>query len=382
MRDITPRNNNGSLLLRFTYADKRYNFNPLPGAKYDDNIAYKTACGIAERIRLDCITGNFDPTLAKYKPQQVKSSINDVLNSTVKHPKVNAVNLMKLFEEYISFKRKNLSENTLNTDYKTARNKLEKCPYKLVNESGKILGWLRDDCNGKNNASVKKTWMLINSCCKWAVSLEKLQSNPFEKMGCALNELDGGSSKKDAFPFTSTERDMIIASFQNHKSFSHYAPLVEFLFFTGCRPSEALALQWKHIKGNEIIFCQTLTSKRNIEDGTKTQDRRKITMNSRVASVVERIKPESFTPDDYVFKGKRGTHINWTYFSEDIWQRVLKGLPDIEYRSAYHTRHTAITQMIKNEMDAVVVGKLVGNSAGTISRHYAGDMSDREMKSL
>ena len=382
MRDITPRNNNGSLLLRFTYADKRYNFNPLPGAKYDDKIAYKTACGIAERIRLDCITGNFDPTLAKYKPQQAKPSVNDVLDAPIKHPKINAINLLKLFDEYRSVKQKNLSENTLNTDYKTARNKLEKCPYKLVNESTKIIQWLINDCKGKNGVSVKKTWMLLNSCCKWAVSLEKLQSNPFEKIGSTFRELDGGTQKKDAHPFTATERDTIIKSFWNHKSYSHYAPLVEFLFFTGCRPEEALALQWKHIKGNEVTFCQTLTAKRNVEEGTKTQERRRITMNPRVAEVIAKIKPGSVTPDDYVFKGKQGTYVNWTYFSGDIWQRILKGLPDIEYRSAYHTRHTAITQMIRNGMDAVVVGKLVGNSAGTISRHYAGDMSDREMKSL
>jgi hypothetical protein len=29
--------------------------------------------------------------------------------------------------------------------------------------------------------------------------------------------------------------------------YSYYAPFVEFLFLTGCRPSEAIGLQWKHV---------------------------------------------------------------------------------------------------------------------------------------
>lgn len=30
-------------------------------------------------------------------------------------------------------------------------------------------------------------------------------------------------------------------------SYAHYAPLAEFWFLTGCRPSKSIGLQWKHI---------------------------------------------------------------------------------------------------------------------------------------
>ena len=37
-----------------------------------------------------------------------------------------------------------------------------------------------------------------------------------------------------------------------------YAPLVEFLFLTGCRPSESLALMWKTVGQTQIKFEQAL----------------------------------------------------------------------------------------------------------------------------
>jgi integrase len=51
----------------------------------------------------------------------------------------------------------------------------------------------------------------------------------------------------DINPFTREERDVIIRRFEESNHYSYYAPLVKLLFFTGCRPSEAIALQWKHI---------------------------------------------------------------------------------------------------------------------------------------
>ncbi|MBC1270555.1 site-specific integrase, partial [Trichormus variabilis FSR] len=60
-------------------------------------------------------------------------------------------------------------------------------------------------------------------------------------------------------PFTREERDIIIKAFEESKLYSYYAPLVKFLFFTGCRPSEAIALQWKHISERYITFEQAIT---------------------------------------------------------------------------------------------------------------------------
>ncbi|MBD2198084.1 MULTISPECIES: Arm DNA-binding domain-containing protein [Calothrix] len=55
----------GRLQLRFRYAGKRYTLSiGLP----DTIVNRKAAEAKARQIELDILSGNFDPTLAKYKP--------------------------------------------------------------------------------------------------------------------------------------------------------------------------------------------------------------------------------------------------------------------------------------------------------------------------
>jgi integrase len=50
---------------------------------------------------------------------------------------------------------------------------------------------------------------------------------------------------------------LIIEAFE--RDFPFYAPLVKFCFFTGCRPSEAIAVEWKDLRGKRLTHIpQTL----------------------------------------------------------------------------------------------------------------------------
>ncbi|MBW4568066.1 MAG: hypothetical protein KME31_08585 [Tolypothrix carrinoi HA7290-LM1] len=247
---------------------------------------------IANRIRQDCITGYFDPTLTKYKPNALgKRSAKDALQDLeeakailAERESVNAVNLLNLFEDYTKFKSKTLKSNSM-IDYDRIKNKLEKCPYKLAKESMDIMQWLVSDHKGNSTSSLEKQWKLINACCKWGVACKKLQSNPFDGLKKLIPSTKNSGTKEEINPFTLEERDRIIAAFQANRYYCYYASLVEFLFVTGCRPEEALALQWKHIRGAKITFSQKLTASGEIEAGTKTQEKRSITMNDRIRIV-------------------------------------------------------------------------------------------------
>jgi integrase len=48
-------------------------------------------------------------------------------------------------------------------------------------------------------------------------------------------------------------------AFEQSKLYQYYTSLVKFLFFTRCRPSEAIALQWKYIGDQFITFRQAVT---------------------------------------------------------------------------------------------------------------------------
>lgn len=89
--------------------------------------------------------------------------------------------------------------------------------------------------------------------------------------------------------FSELERDRTIEAFKNDKrpgmNYQHYASFVEFLSFTGCRPSEAVSLTWDKVINNcsQIIFdcsIQTLSSGKWIKvEGSKNNKKRTITTN-------------------------------------------------------------------------------------------------------
>ncbi|OYE02150.1 tyrosine-type recombinase/integrase [Nostoc sp. 'Peltigera membranacea cyanobiont' 232] len=383
MREITPRNNKGAIIIRFTFSGKEYCFSPIPGSKYFDPLALAKAEEIANRIRQDCITGYFDSTLTKYKPNALQGRTKEAAIRDAEEAKeiiaarlsVNAVDLLQLFEDYTLFKSKTLKSNSM-IDYDRIKNKIKKCPHKLVRDAVDIMQWLVNDHKGTSTSSVEKQWKLINACCKWGVASGKLQSNAFEKLRNLIPSTKKSATQDDINPFNDGERKQIIQAFYVSDNYKYYAPLVEFLFITGCRPEEALALQWKYIKGGKVTFCQKLTASGEIESGTKTQSKRSITVNERMASVIRDIKPEKYLPDDFVFPAKKGGFIDWHNFANRAWKSVLETLPDIEYRNPYQMRHTAITMMVRSGVDSVVVAKWVGNSPNMIAKRYLGDVSD------
>ncbi|WP_138500949.1 tyrosine recombinase XerC [Nostoc sp. PA-18-2419] len=389
MREITPLNRGGYIILRFTYNGERYSFNPVPGSRYEDKTALATAEKIAYRVRQDCINGYFDPTLTKYKPNALQGRSKEDALRDAKEAKeidsarlsVNAVNLLQLFEDYTLFKSKTLKSNSM-IDYDRIKNKLRKCPHKLVRDAVDVMHWLVNDHKGESTSSIEKQWKLINACCKWGVASGKLQSNTFDGLRNLIPSTKKSSTQDDINPFSDDERRQIIEAFYSSVNYSYYAPLIEFLFTTGCRPEEALALQWKHVKGNKITFCQKLTANGEIELGTKTQSKRSITVNEQLKSVIVGVKPEKCSLDNFVFPAKKGGLIDWHNFANRAWKSVLQTLPDIEYRNPYQMRHTAITMMVRSGIDSVMVAKWVGNSPNMISKRYLGDVSDITMPNI
>ena len=64
---VKVENDDGRLRLRFTHGDKRYAIAlGLPDSKMNRTVAQQKAA----QIELDIVSGNFDSTLKKYKPQR------------------------------------------------------------------------------------------------------------------------------------------------------------------------------------------------------------------------------------------------------------------------------------------------------------------------
>ncbi len=355
------------LQLRFRFGGKRHYVSlGLPDTKENRKLAELKA----REIELDILSGHFDTTLVKYKPHSVLSiEALDITPTTTP-------TLSELWQRYSEARQSGKSPATIRM-YGWVANHLERCPYKSPTEAQAIFDWL--NANVPAN-STKRVLMHLSACCKWARKSEVLSlANPFEAMAADVKVKKSGTEEDEVHPFTREERDRIIATFKTSQYYSRYAPLVEFLFFTGCRPSEAIALQWKHINSKTITFTQAVIYDGKglvLKDGLKTQKSRKFPVNSQLTALLESLRPEATSSgaevsDMLVFPSPDGKFIDWHNFTNRAWKAVLKSLPEIEYRNPYQTRHTFCSLCREADIASIQIAKWVGNSAQMIDRVYA-----------
>jgi integrase len=166
----------------------------------------------------------------------------------------------------------------------------------------------------------------------------------------------GTDEYADINPFSKQERDLIIQTFESDRYYSYYTLYVRFLFFTGCRPSEAIALKWKHITKSAIKFRQAIVMSESglvCKERLKTQKKRDFPINAEVKEILQKIRPDSAKSDSLIFTSRRGKFLDHHNFSNRAWKSILKkcGIP---YRKSYHTRHTCNRSLppVKNEPTA------------------------------
>jgi len=131
--------------------------------------------------------------------------------------------------------------------------------------------------------------------------------------------------------------------------------LVWFGFYTGCRLSELLNLQWKDIDLKKYVI--TIRNKANFK--TKTGKIRKIPISSKLMKIIHEIQ---FTFDeDYIFKTSTGKPYTKDYAGEIVRKSIRKaGLP--QYLHFHCLRHTFITELLRKNVNLFYVSKLAGHS--------------------
>ncbi len=371
---VQIKNSNGRLQLVFSYGGKRHYLS----TGWVDNLTNQRLAQLkAGEIEKDILYERFDPTLEKYKPHSALTTATQI--TSISPPKTT---LAELWEKFVEYKRPQCSPNTMKLKYSVYTNYLKRLPTHDLEKSGEIRNFVVQNIPLD---SAKQFLVRLSACCNWATKSGSISSNPFEGMASEINIPKSQREEEEIDPFTAEERDLILEAFESDRfrpqksayKHSHYAPLVKFLFFTGCRPSEAVALQWKHVSSDFrlISFEQALIESnggRVVREGLKTQERRKFPCNARLQALLESIKPEGCKQNALVFPSVEGKYTNTNNLRNRVYKRILEGL-GIEYRKLYQTRHTFITLALENGLDAKDVARLVGNSPEVIYRHYAGN---------
>ena len=353
---VAIRVSNNRLQLVYRYRGKReYLSIGLPESR--NNRKY--AQSVASQIEIDILAGNYDTTKAKY--QQFANS----------EPSTSKLNLSELWEKYTDYKRPQVSQNTIAITYRHVDRWLAKLSNTNINASDAVK--VRDYLlQYSTPLTTRRLLNQLSASCRWAIASGLIANNPFEGLG---KDINAKKVKVLIEYFTESERSMIIQYFYDYDR--HYAPLVEFVFRCGCRPSEALALEWGDISEDfsQIIFSRSLTKtesgSRIVKKGLKSELIRTVPCGRTLAVFLQSIAPDDRVSIDLVFPSpKIGQYINLPNFSRRHWIPALKQI-GLKYRSFYKVRHSAITHAL-DTLDAKDVAALVGNSADVIYRNYAG----------
>jgi len=308
----------------------------------------KVASAKAGQIESDIVFERFDVTLSKYKnPLQLPQ---------------NKTPLLEIWDAYA--RTRVVSQTTINTDFKRVRDRLIAYPATL-DKAVIFKNWLTKNYKP---GSVRRILSQLRSACEWAVEEGLIESNPFKQ----LPKAQISTSAPD--PFTRMEQYTIIKGFEVSRYYSYYTDFVRFLFWTGCRTSEAIALQWRHVDRELkfITFEEALVN--GIRKDTKTHKLRRFPVNQAIQGLFEDIRPDQPDLNQLIFQSKQGLAIDSHNFLNRAWRSVLSGLP-IRYRKQYCTRHTFITLCLEKGVPVAQVASWVGNSPKTIWQHYAGIVS-------
>ena len=292
-------NSNNRLQLRFRFGGKR---RYLSLGLADTQLNRRFAELKAAEIEQDILKEKFDTTLEKYK------SASDRGKKYIDSQKIqqSTPHLDELWKKYCEFKKPQVSPSTYAKDFKRHGNHIANLPTRALDEASSIRDWLLEH---KSVDTAKRCLTQIKACCKWSVNEGLVEVNPFAQMTITLPK--GTDEYADINPFSREERDLIIQTFAGDRYYSFYTPYVQFLFFTGCRPSEAVALQWKHINSKAVQFRQSIVISEEglvCKQGLKTQKKREFPINSELQVILAQIKPERVKLDSFVFSSPKGKY--------------------------------------------------------------------------
>ncbi|VXD22381.1 Integrase family protein [Planktothrix serta PCC 8927] len=338
------------------------------GLKADSPTDRKKAEEICNAINADIRFDQLDVTLERYKPRHKSHSYKNKVSEL--YPDIA---LVELYQKFIEYKKPTWKIATLH--HRT------RCILPLIKKSGvtspyqalELRQWL---VNNTSEGYTKKVLQQINAAFKWALSAKLLRGdNPFDGMA---KEFKDNYERNEPEPnaFTQEEKEKILEAFRNHvipgNSYRHYYPLVQFLFLTGCRPSEAIGLKWGNVNNNHVAFKESITTvggKVIKNQGSKNNKVRKFPMNQALREFMNSIKPDDVNVNDLVFPSPEGSPINYNNFSQRAWDKIVD--PIVQRNTTpYSCRDTFITEQVNSSVPTLSVAKWCDTSVSIIEKHY------------
>jgi integrase len=331
----------------------------------DNPIGRALAAKKMADIKIDLESGHYDETLLKYKPRVLGANPTEI-------------SAVELFGKYvIHYKKNNEIAHGSGLRFKAIASKLEqflgdKQANKVTESVSKevVARW----AESASVQTIKSYLYYLKGCWDWAKDkYHVVDPNPWDD--CLIRARSRGNSKpsKQVKPFTIVELQAIISAFANNPYYAHYTDFVIFLVNTACRFGEAAGLKWSSLGADYSTawIGESVSRGHQNAKGTKTGKSRTIQLSPPVRSMLlarsERINPQ---PDDLVFPSPKGLPLDDHNFNRRAWKTILKSC-QIEYRSPYKLRHSAISHALANGANPIALAEQSGHDKRTMLSTYA-----------
>ncbi|MEH1853442.1 MAG: tyrosine-type recombinase/integrase [Nostoc sp.] len=293
--------------------------------------------------------------------------------------------LRVLWDKYVDFNTQigTWSQTTVLTRNATVTSIIDNCPYQRLEQKQEIVGHIFGD-KSRTVKTSKERFKTIVSCVDWCSK----QGIIPRRWGIEYRDLLNSINIKGHIPDNVTEDGEIdifkvsevyriieaLRSGEYCKRGAHqqYWSYTAFLWLTGCRPSEAIALKWINVdlESKKVIFKegQVNASGRIIKQATtKTVVSRQFPINEELHTLLS-LLPGNHKPTEYVFQNRKGGAISQQAFNR-VWKLLLDAMC-IRHRVPYQLRHSMISYHANNDFPLHKLAVLVGNSEEVIREHY------------
>jgi integrase len=349
---VAIESDKGWLRLRWRFASQRYAFAlGIPDNKTNRKIAEARA----NQIYLDILSGNFDSTLAKYKP----TSLNQLEQST----NMDCPTATDLFDRFVAHKAKEIDPRTLRRYHTIARQLKEFFRDRTANEldTTSVEEFQQFLITDSNAETVRRKVQLLKACWQWheldtAIweNLPKLRTSPQEAPK----------------PFTKEEVTLILDGFKGDRYYKHYYPYVKFLLSTGVRIGEAQGLSWGRVSDDCTVIEVFETWTDGQRKPPKNNKSRQFRVSQETAELLRNIQPRDPSPDLFVFLTLEGHPMDENNFRGRAWKEVLEKV-GVPYRKPYNCRATFTSHCLMSGMNPLLVAQLTGHDVAVLFEHYA-----------
>ena len=230
---------------------------------------------------------------------------------------------------------------------------------------------LRTAVNGREWSSAKTrndALIPLRGVFELACDDEVIDKNPCDRLKNQKTQED------EPDPFNEMEKEIIL-NWLKEKYIADYPTVYWYFvvaFWTGCRPSEIIALTWQDV---DFLNKQIYINKGRVngvqQETTKTNKARFVDLNDFAFEAFQQLRLLTYLKYEHVFicdeTGKEYTT------QKSLSEKFVTSLKanGIRYRPAYNTRHTYATVCLMNGLNPVYVASQLGHSLVMLMKRYA-----------